>query len=100
MLNALGNICDLARQHHRTGRLPRQIRSATPRTRNEDLPPNSCTNRGDASQGRRPRLVFDSEEGPRFSLFSCMIGCPPEIKVKTVSLDGSVLSFFRDGEQM
>ena len=75
MPDELDNIYDLARQHSRTGCFSRQSRSATLRTCSENRPPNSCTNRGDASHVTTPCLVFASGEAPRFSLFSCRIGC-------------------------
>ena len=49
MPDELGNIYDLARQQCRTVCFPRQTRSATLRTRSENRPPSSCTNRVDAS---------------------------------------------------
>jgi hypothetical protein len=75
MPNELNNIYDLAQQHCLTGCFPRQPRSATLRTRIESHLPSFCTNRGGASDATTLCLVFDSGRAPRFSLFSCRIGC-------------------------
>jgi hypothetical protein len=101
MPNEISSIYDLALQHGRTGCFPRQTRSATPRTGSENRPPDSCTNRGYASDVTTSCFVFDSGKAPRFSLPSCRIGCIARDKgFKQSDRMGLVESFFLVVEQM
>jgi hypothetical protein len=95
MPNELSSIYDLALPHCHTGCFPRQTRSATPRTRSENRLPDSCSNRGDASEATTPCFVFNPGKAPRFSLPSCRIGCIARDKgLKQSDRMGLVESFF------